>query len=75
MNNRRTAIATMFALYGLVAFVTTLAAPLATVWKARPEIAGLTEGFDPAEIPAEIAGKKHLHFQRCLEIMFSGTAG
>lgn len=30
----------MFALYGLVAFVTTLAAPLATVWKARPEIAG-----------------------------------
>ena len=30
----------MFALYGLVAFVTTLAAPLATVWKAQPEIAG-----------------------------------
>ena len=30
----------MFALYGLVAFVTTLAAPLATVWKAQPEVAG-----------------------------------
>ena len=30
----------MFALYGLVAFVTTLAAPLAAVWKAQPEIAG-----------------------------------
>ena len=30
----------MFALYGLVAFVTTLAAPLATVWKTQPEIAG-----------------------------------
>ena len=40
MKSRRIAIATMFALYGLVAFVTTLAAPLATVWKARPEIAG-----------------------------------
>jgi len=40
MGNRTTAIATMFALYGLVAFVTTLAAPLATVWKAQPEIAG-----------------------------------
>ena len=38
--SRKTAIATMFALYGLVAFVTTLAAPLATVWKAQPEIAG-----------------------------------
>ena len=40
MKSRKTAIATMFALYGLVAFVTTLAAPLATVWKAQPEIAG-----------------------------------
>ena len=30
----------MFALYGLVAFVTTLAAPLATVWKTQPEVAG-----------------------------------
>lgn len=40
MNYRKTAIATMFALYGLVAFVTTLAAPLATVWKAQPQIAG-----------------------------------
>ena len=40
MGSRKTAIATMFALYGLVAFVTTLAAPLATVWKAQPEIAG-----------------------------------
>ena len=40
MGNRKTAIATMFALYGLVAFVTTLAAPLATVWKAQPEIEG-----------------------------------
>ena len=40
MKNRKTAIATMFALYGLVAFVTTLAAPLATVWKAQPEVAG-----------------------------------
>jgi FHS family L-fucose permease-like MFS transporter len=38
--SRKTAIAAMFALYGLVAFVTTLAAPLATVWKAQPEIAG-----------------------------------
>ena len=40
MQGRKIAIATMFALYGLVAFVTTLAAPLATVWKAQPEIAG-----------------------------------
>lgn len=40
MKSRKTAIVTMFALYGLVAFVTTLAAPLATVWKAQPEIAG-----------------------------------
>ena len=40
MKNRGIAIATMFALYGLVAFVTTLAAPLAAVWKAQPEIAG-----------------------------------
>lgn len=40
MGSRKIAIATMFALYGLVAFVTTLAAPLATVWKAQPEIAG-----------------------------------
>ena len=40
MKSRRVAIATMFVLYGLVAFVTTLAAPLATVWKVRPEIAG-----------------------------------
>ena len=40
MGHRKTAVATMFALYGLVAFVTTLAAPLATVWKAQPEIAG-----------------------------------
>ena len=40
MENRKTAIATVFALYGLVALVTTLAAPLATVWKAQPEIAG-----------------------------------
>ena len=40
MFSRKTAIAAMFALYGLVAFVTTLAAPLATVWKAQPEIAG-----------------------------------
>ena len=40
MKSRKTAIATMFALYGLVAFVTTLAAPLATVWRAQPEIAG-----------------------------------
>ncbi len=40
MKSRRTAIVTMFALYGLVAFVTTLAAPLATVWKTQPEIAG-----------------------------------
>lgn len=40
MRNRKLAIGTMFALYGLVAFVTTLAAPLATVWKARPEMAG-----------------------------------
>ena len=40
MGSRKTAIATMFALYGLVAFVTTLAAPLATVWKAQPEVAG-----------------------------------
>ena len=30
----------MFALYGLVAFVTTLAAPLATVWKVQPEVSG-----------------------------------
>ena len=40
MGHRKTAVVTMFALYGLVAFVTTLAAPLATVWKAQPEIAG-----------------------------------
>lgn len=41
MSGRRTtAVVTMFALYGLVAFVTTLAAPLATVWKASPEVAG-----------------------------------
>ena len=40
MDRRKTAIATMFALYGLVAFVTTLAAPLATVWKVQPEVSG-----------------------------------
>ena len=40
MENRKTAITTVFAFYGLVALVTTLAAPLATVWKAQPEIAG-----------------------------------
>lgn len=40
MKRRKIAIVTMFALYGLVAFVTTLAAPLATVWKTQPEIAG-----------------------------------
>lgn len=37
---RRIAIGTMFALYGIVAFVTTLAAPLANIWKLQPVVAG-----------------------------------
>ena len=34
------AIITMFALYGMVGFVTNLAAPLGDVWKAQPGING-----------------------------------
>ena len=34
------AIATMFALYGMVGFVTFMAAPVGAIWKEQPGIAG-----------------------------------
>ena len=38
------AIATMFALYGMVGFVTFMAAPVGAIWKEQPGIAGSPSG-------------------------------